>query len=65
MDSAERSHIPTGAKVRLACDREDCFVGDIAITSKGGQPRGAPRCPGCAHGLRPLGEIEPPYVDDE
>jgi len=64
MQTRPEGEIAKGAKVRLACDTEECFVGDLAVTSKGGRPTRAPRCPGCEHPLRPLGEIEPPVVEN-
>jgi len=52
-------------KLRLACRADDCFVGDLELTSKGGRVTRAPACPHCATPLEPLGGIDaPPRWDD-
>jgi len=52
-------------KLRLACRADDCFVGDIELTSKGGRATRAPACPHCHDPLEPLGGIEAPPRWDE
>lgn len=64
MATRDEGHIAKGAKVRLACDIPDCWIDRIDAVSGGGTPRRAPSCPSCQHPMRPLGDIEPPMIED-
>lgn len=47
--------IQKGARVKLACKDEDCWVGDVEVTSKGGRAWATePGCPHCRNRLDPV-----------
>ena len=59
----ERPLVPKGGKLSLRCMNDDCFIGDLTITSKGGRPTRSPTCPHCTGPLDAQGDVYMPPVD--